>query len=87
MKNLIFMLVLVGCFLPQISKAAVDEHVLVRGQVANVWTKEKVKVTDQFDQTYYLPRAVFPKNFIFQSGKAFTVEITDQQLDQIVLIK
>ena len=83
---------LLGIFLlsglvPNVANAAVDNLILVRGKVANVWTKEKVKITDHFNQTYYLPRMVFPKDFVFQSGKTFTVEITTQQLDQLEVIK
>jgi hypothetical protein len=69
------------------ASAAVDDHILIRGKIGNAWTAEKVKITDNFDQTYYLPRIVFPKKFIFQNGKSFTVEITNQQFDQIVITK
>ena len=87
MKNLLFSLIAVMGFAPVLSNAAVDENILVRGRIGNAWTAQKVKVTDNFDQTYYLPRAVFPKKFVFQTGKTFTIEITQHQLEKIELTK
>ena len=87
MKNLLFSLIVIVGIVPYFANAAVDENILVRGIIGNAWTAQKVKVTDNFDQTFYLPRAVFPKKFVFQNGKNFTVEITKQQFEQIELAK
>ena len=74
-------------FISFVSQAALDDMVFIQGQIGNAFDKDKVKVTDTHDQTYYLPKSVFPKNFKFEKGKIFNVEITVDQYKELDIKK
>ncbi len=74
-------------FMGVVSQAAFDDKVFIQGQIGNAFDKDKVKVVDSHDQTYYLPKSVFPKNFKFEKGKIFNVEITVDQYKELNIKK
>ncbi len=74
-------------FLGLATQAAFDDKVFIQGQIGNAFDKDKVKVVDSHDQTYYLPKSVFPKNFKFEKGKIFNVEITIDQYKELDIKK
>ncbi len=55
--------------------AEVSREVLIRGKVAGYFTDKEVKVLDTLGQTMILPRSAFPKDFKFQQGEDFSLEI------------
>lgn len=77
----------ISLFIGVASQAAFDDKVFIQGQIGNAFDKDKVKVTDTHDQTYYLPKSVFPKNFKFEKGKIFNVEITVDQYKELDIKK
>ena len=74
-------------FVALASPAAFDDKIFIQGQIGNAFDKEKVKVIDSNDQTYFLPKSVFPKNFKFEKGKMFNVEVTLDQYKELDIKK
>lgn len=69
------------------SYADLDDKVLISGKIGNAFDKEKVKVIDSHNQTYYLPRSVFSKNFVPKQDESFSVEINVQQFKELEIEK
>jgi|GEM_PF-3047958 len=67
--------------------AEIDKMVRISGKIGNVFDDSRVKVTDAHDQTYYLPRNVFPKDLRMEDGKMFSIEVDQAVLKDITLIK
>ncbi len=74
-------------FASLVSLAAFDDKIFIQGQIGNTFDKEQVKVVDSNDQTYFLPKSVFPKNFKFEKGKIFNVEVTVDQYKDLDIKK
>lgn len=71
-KKIIFTLV----FLFQVfALAEFDEMVFIQGRIGNAFDKKQVKVIDRYNQTYYLSKFYFSKNFKFKEGQIFNIEI------------
>jgi hypothetical protein len=69
------------------SFADVGGDVFIRGKISNDFDDKKVKIIDSDQQIFYLPRAAFPKDFEMKQGKSFTLEVSDEQLSQVKLLK
>ena len=74
-------------FLTTMSFADVGGDVFIRGKISNDFDDKKVKIIDSDQQIFYLPRAAFPKDFEMKQGKSFTLEVSDEQLSQVKLLK
>ncbi len=81
--NIIFSLI----FMTTISFADVSGEVLIRGKISNEFDDKQVKIIDSDNQIFYLPRAAFPKDFEVKQGKTFTLEVADEHLAQVKLLK
>lgn len=84
MKFKLFILIFLCSF---VTKAELDEKIYIHGQIGNAFDKEKVRVIDSHNQTYFLPKSVFPRDFKFKQGAAFNVEITIQQFKDLEIKK
>jgi hypothetical protein len=82
MKHLFLLVFLVATAL-----ADVGGEVFIRGKISNEFDDAKVKVVDSDNQIYFLPRAAFPKDFEIKQGKAFTLEVSEEHLAQVKLLK
>ena len=67
--------------------AGIDPLVLIKGKVSNEITEKDVKIKDSLGQTYKLPRKAFPKNFKFQEGEPFAIEVHEKELKNLKLLK
>lgn len=67
--------------------ASADNLVLIKGKIGSVFDGQKVKVTDSLNQSYFLPKRLFPKDFKFNQGASFTVEVPEKELDSIKVKK
>jgi hypothetical protein len=67
--------------------ADLDNQVFIRGKIGNVFNEDEVKVTDSYDQVYFLPRKYFPKKFVFKQGVSFAIEIPEEELDKLKVKK
>ena len=74
-------------FLTTMSFADVGGDVFIRGKISNDFDDKKVKIIDSDQQIFYLPRAAFAKDFEMKQGKSFTLEVSDEQLSQVKLLK
>lgn len=59
---------------------AASKEVIIRGKIGGSFDQEKVKVVDEFGQSFYLPRKYFKKTQTFRQGTPFYVEIPDSAL-------
>lgn len=66
--------------------AAVDSMVEIQGVIGNAFDKNKVQVYDTFDQTFFLPRNVFPKHVKIKPGTPFVLEL-DEKIYEGLAIK
>ncbi len=82
MKFIISLLILTT-----LSHADVGGEVFIRGKISNEFDDQKIKIVDSDQQVYYLPRAAFPKDFEVKQGKTFTLEVSEEHLSQIKLLK
>lgn len=55
--------------------AAASKEVIIRGKIGGSFDQEKVKVVDEFGQSFYLPRKYFNKTQTFRQGSPFYVEV------------
>ena len=60
--------------------AAASKEVIIRGKIGGSFDQEKVKVVDEFGQSYYLPRKYFSKTQTFRQGTPFYVEVPESAL-------
>lgn len=67
--------------------ADVAGEVLIKGRIGSTFDEKQVKVIDSQGQSYYLPRKVFPKDFVFREGSLFTIEVDEAHLKNLKLIK
>lgn len=67
--------------------AGADTSVLVRGVVAGSFDDKMIKVKDTYGQIYSLPRSLFPKDFVPESGKSFSVQVPEIYLDKLTVEK
>ncbi len=74
-------------FLTTTSFADVGGEVFIRGKISNEFDDKQVKIVDSDQQIYYLPRAAFPKDFEVKQGKTFTLEVSEEHLSQVKLLK
>jgi len=65
----------------------VSSEVFVQGRVGNEFDDVKVKIIDSFNQTYYLEKKYFPKDFVFKQGANFAIEVPDEAVEKIKLIR
>lgn len=66
--------------------AGVSEDVSISGKLGSEFTDKQVKVTDSFGQTYFLDRKHFPADFKFTQGAAFTIQVPEQEFNDVVVI-
>lgn len=67
--------------------AAVEDQVIIKGKIGSVFDENRVKVTDSLNQSYFLPKRLFPKKFVFKQGNTFTLEVPEKELDAIKVKK
>lgn len=67
--------------------AGVDSNVIIRGRIGSSFDEEKVKVVDNKGQTFFLPRRVFPKDFVFKQGADFYLDLPAAELNDIKIKK
>jgi hypothetical protein len=67
--------------------AAVSDEVIIKGKIRADFDKEKVKITDSLGQTYYLKTKYFPKDFAFKQGKEFMIEVPEEAVEDLKLLK
>ena len=65
------------------SFAGTDAMIEIQGVIGNTFDKNKVQVYDTLDQTYFLPRTVFPKGTKIAAGVPFVVEIDEKMYDKL----
>ena len=63
--------------------ADLDQKILIHGTIGNAFDKEKVKVTDSHQQTYFLPKSVFPQKFKFEKDQKFNIEISEDLFNSL----
>jgi hypothetical protein len=80
------MIILTGLFSLSVY-SALSEEVFIRGKIGNDFNEKKVKVIDSYGQTYYLARELFPAGFKFQQGEAFAIEVNENEIDKLKIIK
>ena len=68
-------------------KADLDDKIFISGKIGNAFNKERIKVIDSHNQVFYLPRAVFPKDFKPKQDENFNVEISVQQFKELEIKK
>jgi len=83
MKNLIFIFVVFSSSL----FAGVGEEVFIRGKIGGDFDEKKVKVIDSFNQSYYLEKKYFPKDFNFKQGESFSIEVPEDAVKEIKISK
>jgi hypothetical protein len=67
--------------------ADVAEEVMIKGKIGNDFNTEKVKITDSLGQTYYLKTKYFPQGFQFKQGKEFNIEVPEEAIANVKIIK
>jgi hypothetical protein len=65
----------------------VAEEVIIKGKIGSDFNTEKVKITDSLGQTYYLKAKYFPSGFQFKQGKEFTIEVPEEAVSNVKIIK
>jgi len=83
MKNLILILTIFSSSL----FAGVGEEVFIRGKIGGDFDDKKVKVIDSFNQSYYLEKKYFPKDFNFKQGESFSIEVPEAALKDFKILK
>ncbi len=78
---------LVLLILSSLAQAGIDPLVWVRGTISNKFDDKEVKVKDSQGQIYMLPRHVFPKDFKFEQGASFNLEIHENEIKDVKLLK
>jgi hypothetical protein len=66
-----------GLFLMSFAWATASKEVIIRGKIGGAFDQEKVKVVDEFGQSFYLPRKYFKKSQTFRQGTPFYVEVPE----------
>jgi hypothetical protein len=79
-----YVLVVLFSFL---AAADASRDVFIRGKIGNEFSDSKVKVIDSENQIYFLPRAVFPKDFVIKQGKSFAIEVPEKALNKLKILK
>ncbi len=85
MRKILFVITL--SLLSQFSIAGIDPLVLIKGKIGNEIGDKDVKIKDSMGQTYRLKKTAFPKNFKFQEGQPFTVEVHEKELKNLKVLK
>lgn len=70
-----------------VASAALDENIFIQGKIGNTFDKTKVKVTDSHGQKYWLPKSAFPKEFKFDEGAMFNIEVPESTLEHLLTKK
>lgn len=73
--------------LSSLAYAEIDPMVFIQGTISNRFDDKEVKVKDSLGQTYMLPRHVFPKDFKFEQGAKFSLEVHEKELKNSKLLK
>lgn len=69
------------------SFAGIDPLILIRGSATGTFSEKEIQVKDSFGQVYNLPRSVFPKEFVPEAGKSFSVEVHEKILKDLKVQK
>jgi hypothetical protein len=85
MRNLILILAVFSFSLPLF--AGVSDEVFIRGKIGGDFDEKKVKVIDSFNQSYYLEKKYFPKDFNFKQGESFSIEVPEAALKDLKISK
>lgn len=67
--------------------ADVAREVFIKGKIGSTFDDKQVKVVDSQGQSYFLPKKVFPKDFVFREGNHFALEVDEAELKNLKLIK
>lgn len=62
--------------------AALDDNVLIHGRIHS-FDKDSARVIDEHNQLFKLPRSAFSKNFVFETGKVFMIEISFKDFEKL----
>lgn len=68
-------ILILGLLISSFTWAAASKEVIIRGKIGGSFDQEKVRVVDEFGQSYYLPRKYFKKDQTFRQGSPFYVEV------------
>lgn len=71
---------ILGLLISSFALASASKEVIIRGKIGGSFDQEKVKVVDEFGQSYYLPRKYFSKTQTFRQGSPFYVEVPEKVL-------
>lgn len=66
--------------------AALDDNILIHGRIHS-FDKDSARVIDEHNQVFRLARSVFPKNFVFETGKVFMLEISFADFEKMEVKK
>ncbi len=69
------------------SFAGVGEEVFIRGKIGGDFDDKKVKVIDSFNQSFYLEKKYFPKDFTFKQGESFAIEVPESAIKDVKVTK
>jgi hypothetical protein len=78
---------MVFVLISSIAYAGIAEEVIIKGKIGNEFNPEKVKITDSLGQSYYLKTKYFPEGFQFKQGKEFTIEVPEEAMADVKIIK
>lgn len=78
---------LIALLLPQVLLAGVGTDVFIRGKIGGVIEKERVKIIDSFDQSYFIEKKYFPQGFKFLQGESFMIEVPEEVLKNLEISK
>lgn len=62
--------------------AAVDDLIFIQGRIGNAFDKNRVRVIDNHNQVFWLPRSVLPKNMKIKEGEVFNIEISSELFEK-----
>lgn len=88
MKNTILILILgIITIFSNLLFAATEDIVFIEGKIGTVFDKSEVQIVDEYNQKFFLNRNLFPQNFKFEAGLPFRLEVPDDVLNNVILIK
>ena len=76
-------LILLSTMICMSAKGAVDENIMIKGEIYSSDQKEYVVVKDSFSQKIKVPRKVFPKKFDFRKGNQVSVQVLEIDFDKL----
>ncbi len=83
--NFILILTLLLFTLPAFSE--IDPLVWINGTIGGKFDEKEVKVTDSMGQTFMVPKSAFPKDFKFEQGAKFSIEVHEDDLKDAMKLK